>query len=295
MANSRLGLRTRKKLISDDISSKSYKRFLDKYPIARFAFSLRKLKNDYNGNCIRVRRTSDSVEQDIGFFDGALDTASLLSFIGASSGAVAIWYDQSGNQNNAVQTTAARQPLIVSSGVLYTENNLPIIRNPNAGTIRAFQLTVNYIINLPIHTIAVGKIYGLPTNGFNSLFWIVTGNQGGNLGRYTINGNASNFQVFRRLTSGSNNLLLAAYSTDPFVIQGMFRTSGIDGRQNGTDYGTTAYSGTPYIADNTYNFSSLQPDQNANYGFYEIIHYEIDRYNERIDMEADIDGYYDIY
>lgn len=96
---------------------------LDLYPNASGAYSLRKLRNAYTGNCIRVRRSSDNSEQNIGFVSNILDTASLLTFCGAGNGFVVTWYDQSGNSRDVTQTTAANQPQIVASGVLNTVNS----------------------------------------------------------------------------------------------------------------------------------------------------------------------------
>jgi hypothetical protein len=94
---------------------------LDLYPNASVAYSLRKLRTAYSGNCIRVRRSSDNAEQDIGFVDGNLDTASLITFCGVGNGFVTTWYDQSTNGNNATQSTPANQAQIVSSGTVITD------------------------------------------------------------------------------------------------------------------------------------------------------------------------------
>jgi hypothetical protein len=80
-------------------------------------YGLRRLRSTYAGSCLRVRRSSDNAEQDIGFSSGLLDTASLLSFIGANSGFIVNWYDQSGAAKNIAQSTAANQPRIVNAGV----------------------------------------------------------------------------------------------------------------------------------------------------------------------------------
>lgn len=45
-----------------------------------------------------------------------------------ADGLVTKWYDQSGNGNDGIQTTASRQPKIVDVGVLVTENGKPAIR-----------------------------------------------------------------------------------------------------------------------------------------------------------------------
>jgi SPP1 family predicted phage head-tail adaptor len=87
---------------------------LDLYPNASAAYSLRKLRTAYSGSAVRVRRSSDNTEQDIGFVSGQLDTTSLLAFCGAGNGFVTTWYDQSGNARDARQTTQATQPQIVS-------------------------------------------------------------------------------------------------------------------------------------------------------------------------------------
>jgi hypothetical protein len=104
------------------VNAPSASLLLDLYPNAATAYSLRKLRTAYTGSAVRVRRSSDNTEQDIGFVAGQLDTASLLAFCGAGNGFVTSWYDQSGDARDAAQTTQANQPQIVSSGSLILEN-----------------------------------------------------------------------------------------------------------------------------------------------------------------------------
>jgi hypothetical protein len=92
------------------------------------AYSLRKLSSSYVGSAIRVRRSSDNTTQDIGFaVNGDLDTDFLTSFVGSGNGFVTVWYDQSGNNINAVQNTLLNQPKIVTSGVIERANGLASI------------------------------------------------------------------------------------------------------------------------------------------------------------------------
>lgn len=98
---------------------------LNDYSGAAAAYSLRLLDNTYSGNGIKVRRSSDNAEQDIAFVNNELDTASLETFAGSGDAFVTTWYDQSGNTNNASQTTASKQPKIVSSGTTITDNGKP--------------------------------------------------------------------------------------------------------------------------------------------------------------------------
>jgi len=99
---------------------------LDTYTDAAAAYSVRKLRAAYTGSAIRVRRSSDNTEQDIGFdTNNNLDESALTTFVGANNGFVTTWYDQSGNSRNATQSTAANQPQIVSSGSVLKLNNKP--------------------------------------------------------------------------------------------------------------------------------------------------------------------------
>ena len=100
-------------------SSTPTPRILNLYPGAAGAWSLRKLDNNYVGSAIRVRRSSDNTELNIGFDgNGDLDTSTLTTFVGANSAFVTTWYDQSGLGRNLSQATAANQPRIVNAGTI---------------------------------------------------------------------------------------------------------------------------------------------------------------------------------
>lgn len=102
---------------------------LDTYSGAAAAYSLRRLRTAYTGSAIRVRRSSDNTELNIGFdSDGNLDTYALSAFVGTGNGFVTTWYDQSGNGRDATQTTAGNQPQIVLNGVVNTFNNKPCVK-----------------------------------------------------------------------------------------------------------------------------------------------------------------------
>ena len=111
------------------------------------AYSLRLLKKSYTGPLINVRRSSDNASRDI-YYDalGNLDTADLLAFVGAGSGYVTTWYDQSESRNNATQGTAANQPQLVASGVpslgLTFPSTTVIISQSSINA-----LTVNFVSN----------------------------------------------------------------------------------------------------------------------------------------------------
>ena len=126
----------------------SFVGLLDTYPNAAAAYSVRKLRAAYTGNAIRVRRSSDNTESDIGFTAlGNLDTTALTTFCSGTNGFVTTWYDQSGNANNATQTTAANQPQIVSSGSVINVNSKPCLQFT-----RSSQQTLSYSTSLWTYT-----------------------------------------------------------------------------------------------------------------------------------------------
>jgi len=111
---------------------------LDAYPGAKRAYSVRKLSSTYAGSALRVRRSSDNAEQDIGFVGEDLDTSALTTFVGANNGFITTWYDQSGNGANATQTTALFQPQIAADGVIWTINSKPTIYALNTRSLMTF-------------------------------------------------------------------------------------------------------------------------------------------------------------
>lgn len=104
---------------------------LDTYTGAAAGYSLRKISNTAT-NSLRVRRSSDNAETDIGFaVDDNLDNAALLAFVGTGAtdnGYVTTWYDQSGNSRHATQTSATAQPQIVSAGNIIIVNGYQVIK-----------------------------------------------------------------------------------------------------------------------------------------------------------------------
>jgi hypothetical protein len=111
-----------------DAASAGNPALLDTYSGGAAAYSVRKLRADYSGSAIEVRRSSDNALQNIGFdANGDLDTTALTNFVGANDGFVSKWYDQIGT-NNAVQATTSSQAKIVEAGSVVTKNTKPAIK-----------------------------------------------------------------------------------------------------------------------------------------------------------------------
>ena len=100
---------------------------LDTYTGASAGYSLRNLKSTTT-NVVKIRRSSDNAEQD--FTAAEITDGTLTTFTGTgltNDGFVTIWYDQSGNGNNATQTTANLQPKLVSAGSVILEGGKPTL------------------------------------------------------------------------------------------------------------------------------------------------------------------------
>lgn len=89
---------------------------------AEAAYSTRRL----NGNvteCMVIRRTSDSTTTTIGFdVNNDIDEAAIETFCTGTTCTVSEWKDQSGNGNDATQSTPGDQPTIYTGGAIVKEN-----------------------------------------------------------------------------------------------------------------------------------------------------------------------------
>lgn len=121
---------------------------------ASVAYSVRKLRKNYNGFSMRVRRSGGgSPEGDVAFdANGVVSATSMITitdggggysvgdvvqfstFYGTRSVFVMTWYDQSGNNRHVSQATNSQQPRIVNSGTLETSNSIASVRFINSNS-----------------------------------------------------------------------------------------------------------------------------------------------------------------
>ena len=158
--------------------------FLNKFSSAALGLSLDKLDKNYTGSAIKVRRSSDNAELDIGFVNNELDTASLLDFVGSGNGFVSIIYDQVGS-NNMTETTANLQGQIVSNGSVILKGGKPCI-------IRSVDDDGGYLSTYsPNDGVTVkGMFYVGDNEGKSSM--IFGSKEGGDYGFVAVSGSSSN-------------------------------------------------------------------------------------------------------
>jgi hypothetical protein len=277
--------------------------FSDLFGMPASAYSLRKLTPNAT-NCIRVRRSSDNTEQDIGFVanvpNSPIDTAALLAFVGAGDGFVATWYDQSTNGRNGTQTTSTRQVRIVNSGVVEDLNSLPCLNTFAARTLRNFITSFSNLQNLPVSIISVFKVDTLPTNSFSNITFHIGGtvNVGGG-GRYEQNtDNTNNNQTVRRNTSGANFTGVTENALVHKIFASYYTASNVEMRLNSVDATSATYSGTAFNTASNFsliNANSAALEFHASKRFQEQIIYLTDLHSQRTAIETNINDYYNVF
>ena len=273
---------------------------LDLYPGAAAAYSLRKLRTAYTGAVIRVRRSSDNTEQDIGFVGVDLDTVSLKNFVGANSGFVTTWYDQSGNARNATQTTAANQPRVVNAGEIDRLNGEASIFFLNTGS--------NYLTHDVIQTSpTLFYIFSSLSSTTRSGVWWSHRSESTRLIQFQHSGTAEN--VLLNLRSNSSALQTISVgnftaSTEVNFLAGVRFDVGnnthicyLNGNASATN--TTNFSGQNFNSTvNTIGATNASGTSFSSFmrgKMHELIIYTSDQSSTRSGIESNINTYYGIY
>jgi hypothetical protein len=251
---------------------------LDLYP-ATAAYSLRKLRSNYTGAAIRVRRSLDNTEQDIGFFGNNLDTDSLLAFVGVGNGFVTTWYDQQGS-NNLIQPISVAQPQIVNNSIVNLMNNkLTLTLN---GSSHFMQSTVFTTIPQPTTKITV--------NNFTNI----------NL-RYVLDGSSSLRQI---LGTGANVWRMFAgnlldYATSPSLNVQYLQFALYNGSSSNLSVNSNNFANVNVGANGlnqiTFGRSALISDQFFQGNCQEIIIYGNNQSANRTAIETNINNFYNVY
>jgi len=259
---------------------------LDIYPGAAAAYSLRKLRTAYTGAAIRVRRSSDNAEIDIGFVANMLDVTTLTTFCGVGNGFVTTWYDQSGNIKNALTSNTSLQPYIVNFGAVVTRNSKPTLLNQGYNYLTASNGSGQG--NGILYNWAFSVWSNDALNAANCIAYEV-----GQNGAFCSGGTFGNIAF--GIQDGSGNDLYSTYepvqvqlslgtaksSTIPqLFINGALVLTGTTGFQSSF---MTIYGGT------------LNSGQGMNGCIPELVFYNTDQTANRVGIETNINSFYTIY
>ena len=254
---------------------------LDTYSGATVAYSLRKLSSS-STNAIRVRRSSDNTEQDIGFIGEDLDTSALTTFTGGGEGYITKWYDQSGNSNDAIQTTTASQPLIVSGGTVESVNGKSAINFD--GISDYFDLTSNvptaassawaYVLNRATSGIKQPTLASSLSNTPYGPYWFSDANV-----YYAPNTSSGNG---RPSSNTGQNLVFLEASSSPSALT-------INGTNITSGNGAFTYQAANYI------YLGRRSSDYAVGKYQELILWDSDQSSNQTGIQDNINTYYTIY
>jgi hypothetical protein len=256
-------------------ATSSFSFLLDQFPGAAAAYSLRKLRAAYTGNCCQVRRSSDNATQDIGFVNNVIDSTALVTFCGSGNGFVSIWYDQSGTGNNAIQATLANQPKIVNLGSIINVNGKPSLE---VDLTDFFNVTS---IFCPLRTVfSVYKRTASLTDFFP---------YGGGLGEYIFSNiyyveTSTTLLTSNSADTTSNQVLISTYNTGAASFQ--YKNNAIIPSTSG---GLTRTSTITYLL----TLNTINRFSNGN--FQEIIIYTINNSSNLSAIDTNINTFYSIY
>lgn len=257
---------------------------LDTYTGAAAAYSLRNLSSSTT-NVVRVRRSSNDDEQD--FTASEVSGGALTTFVGAGNdGFVTTWYDQSGNSNNATQTSAANQPKIVDAGSLITKGSFPAITFDTGDRLEGTDITPSY------HYSFFGGFFDNLVNQCN-LYQVGDGTNrvcvglltsSGKMGLKTFgtNNDVEKVNSIDRISNDTKHLVTARFenvaSGDANIyVDSVEDSSGSGGIFTGTKFKIGSGTGRPVCAS-----------------FYELIIYNTDQSSNQSAIEADITSHYSI-
>jgi hypothetical protein len=246
-------------------------------PNAAAAYSLRSLTGG-DPDVVRVRIGGTTTEKT--FTASGVSSGALVDFVGSGNdGFVTIWYDQSGNGNDAEQPTASNQPKIVISGSLIGNG----IHFDGSGD----------LLNLPhplISNVNSASLFVVATNeatGFKfiPLVGVTLSTTGGSTFQMPFYFLASIFVAY-----SSTSITLSTADTNKHLFTAVAGSSNVEGFQDGTSKGTldavSGYNEPPP--------GGLGGDATGTWNgkLEEIIIYASDQSDNRVALEANIQAAY---
>jgi hypothetical protein len=230
-----------------------------------------------------------------------LDTSALTTFCSGTNGFVTTWYDQSGNGKNAVQTTAANQPKIVTSGVVNTyqsKNAILFDGTDDMLSISSITLTerVSFITANENGTQgASGSIHkSIFSSNADSYLALATGY---GISKRREGSNGTSFGIANLdLTEQSISVAYAKTNTSELLFA-IANNGSAELYKNNSSIGTDTYTPRTTGFATTYSIAT-NSDLTSRYytgNIYEIIVYNSDQSTNKTGISTNINTYYAIY
>ena len=258
--------------------------FFDQFGTPAAAYSLRDLSGS-NPNVIEVRRSSDNAVQD--FTASEITNGSLATWVGVGNdGFIRTWYNQTGT-NDATQTTASAQPLIVDAGSLVLENGLPA---SDFDGVNHYLINNSFGIDVTTDHYVFSVIKGDDTTALQFILasYIASANRYA-LGFQTCKiGYQKRTSIFENVsaTADTNQNLITTTPTPEIYKNAILGTAGTHSIFNGAVSPNTTTIGvnTSVLAGGYFN-GKIQ----------EIIVFDTNKSADRTAIQTNINDYYSIY
>ena len=197
-----------------------------------------------------------------------------------ANGAVTIWYDQSGNGNNATNSTDSEQPLVVSGGTLVTENSKAAIQFD--GVDDTLQKDISPDISQPLTLFHIRRYR---SNGT----YVAVGYDNSTGNGYADINRSAKFQSYY----GGGYTGAIIQNTDQGLFFSLANNLSSAVGLDGAALDTTNAQGTQGL-EHLY-IGSVFGAFNAPINTQELIIYASDQSANRTDIESNINNYFNIY
>ena len=234
---------------------------------------------------MRIRRDSDDSETDIGFNgSGDLDTSAIATHCGSSNGYCVTWMDQSGNGNDAEQSTNGSQPQIYDGSAVITYNGKPSLEFDGSNDrLRTSQLST---VAQPTTRIGVSRFDNVGTlSGYL---------QDGHTLRQVVGCDAHVTARWRLFSGTVNDYTEYAAIDTQYLSFGIFDNASTNLSVNGSNLGNKSV-GTQGFDGVTIGASAGSSTVYFDGGIQEIIVYPDSQSSNRSGIETNINDYFSIY
>ena len=263
---------------------------LDTYTGAAAGYSVRRIASGAT-NLMRIREDSGDTETDIGYdSNGDLDLAAIASHCGTANGFVVSWADQSGNGNDATQSTLASQPQIYDGTSVITDNGKPAVDFDVSG--RRLVAPNHSSLQIIGDLFASVVVAGVNESGHGPMFVKRTSDV---QREYELRFNSAT--VIKYLDSNNNKDYTISSSANQrlFVLRRVANTSA-QLFENGTSIATNSLSGTASTTNAGLSIGGREAgDHTLNGVLQEVILWPSQQTGNRNGIETNINSDYLIY